>query len=130
MQRVSASSYGTLLATAAMSAAKTLKGRTEFSAAEISSLVEGAMTAMMARGKGALGDKTVLDTLDAIATATRDVPSDAMYDRARAAALETLEAFKDKPNKLGRARMFADASVGRYDPGQLALARILQALAG
>jgi dihydroxyacetone kinase-like protein len=128
MQRVSASSYGTLLATAAMSAAKTLKGRTEFALTEVSDLVDGAKAAMMARGKGALGDKTVLDALDAVASATRDAAPDAIYRRACAAARAVLEEFKDKPNKLGRARMFADASIGRYDPGQLALVLMLEAM--
>jgi phosphoenolpyruvate---glycerone phosphotransferase subunit DhaL len=128
MQRVSASSYGTLLATAAMSAAKALKGRTEFARTEIPDLVEGAKLAMMARGKGALGDKTVLDALDAVAAATRNAQPEAIYPLACGAARATLEDYKGKPNKLGRARMFADASIGRYDPGQLALVWMLEAM--
>ena len=71
MQRVSSSSYGTLLATAAMSAAKATKGRSEISTDEIAGLVEGALAAMMARGKASLGDNTVLDVLDAAAAAVR-----------------------------------------------------------
>ena len=129
-QRVSSSSFGTLLATAAMSVAKTLKGRTQFDVAEVPSLAEAALAAMMARGKGSLGDKTVLDVLDAIARATRGVAASEVYGRARTAAQATLEDFKGKPNKLGRARMFAEASVGRYDPGQLALVSILEGLEG
>jgi phosphoenolpyruvate---glycerone phosphotransferase subunit DhaL len=128
MQRVSSSSYGTLLATAAMSAAKALKGRTELDMAGTPALVDAALAAMMARGKGALGDKTVLDSLDAMARAMRDAPSDALHERALAAARETLEAFKARPNKLGRARMFGDGSIGLYDPGQLALVRITEAM--
>src|SRR3954471_721619 len=42
MQRVSSSSYGTLLATAAMAAAKATKGRSEISTGEIAGLIEGA----------------------------------------------------------------------------------------
>ena len=129
IQRVSSSSYGTLLATAAMSAAKALKGRSEVGVPEIPALIDGAVAAMMARGKGALGDKTVLDVLHAIAEAMRDAQEDAAYRRCREAALATLEDYKGKPNKLGRARMFGDASIGRYDPGQLALVRMVEALA-
>jgi dihydroxyacetone kinase-like protein len=127
-QRVSASSYGTLMATALMAVAKVLKGRSDVAFTDIPALAEAALAAMMARGKGSLGDKTVLDVLDAIAKATEGVPAEEIYGRARSAARATLEDFKGKPNKLGRARMFAEASVGRYDPGQLALVWMLEAL--
>lgn len=128
MQRVSSSSFGTLLATAAMSAAKALKGRTELDPAEIAGLIEGALAAMMARGKGSLGDKTVLDSFDAIARAMRGAPPSALYEFCSAAARVTLSDFKGKPNRLGRARMFGEASIGLDDPGQLALVRIIEAL--
>ncbi len=128
MQRVSSSSYGTLLATAAMSAAKALKGRTEADLSEAPALIDGAVAAMMARGKGALGDKTVLDVLHAIAEAMRGAPEGTAYQRALETARATLEDYKGKPNKLGRARMFGDASIGRYDPGQLAMVRMIEAL--
>jgi dihydroxyacetone kinase-like protein len=127
-QRVSASSYGTLTATALMALAKSLKGGAEFDVTQTSALAQIALAAMMARGKGSLGDKTVLDVLDAIARATADAPVGEIYERARAAARATLEDFKGRPNKLGRARMFAEASIGRYDPGQLALVWMLEAL--
>jgi dihydroxyacetone kinase-like protein len=55
-------------------------------------------------------------------------PADELYGRCIAAARATLEEFKGKPNKLGRARMFGEGSVGLYDPGQLAMVRILEAL--
>lgn len=128
MQRVSSSSYGTLLATAAMSAAKALKGRTEIDLSETPALLEGALAAMMARGKGALGDKTVLDILDAMARAMRDAPAEDLHERGLAAARTALEEFKGRQNRLGRARMFGEKSVGLYDPGQLALVRIVEAL--
>jgi dihydroxyacetone kinase-like protein len=130
IQRVSSSSYGTLLATAAMSAAKATKGQTRLDTSQVPALLEGALAAMMARGKGSLGDKTVLDVLDAMAKATQGVPAGALYERSLAAARTTLEAFKGKPNKLGRARMFGEGSIGLYDPGQLALVRIIEALGG
>ncbi|CAM5585959.1 PTS-dependent dihydroxyacetone kinase, ADP-binding subunit DhaL [Aquamicrobium terrae] len=128
MQRVSSSSYGTLLATAAMAAAKATKGQARLDAVQIPGLIEAALAAMMARGKGALGDKTVLDIFDAMARAMQGAPADALYERGLAAARATLEDFKGKPNKLGRARMFGEGSIGLYDPGQLALVRILEAM--
>ena len=72
-QRVSSSSFGTLVATGLMAAAKATKGRPEADYAEISGLVALARDAMIARGKGELGQKSVLDVLDALATATEGI---------------------------------------------------------
>lgn len=127
-QRVSSSSYGTLVATAFMSAAKATKGRTSIEAAEIPALVAAARDAMMARGKGALGDKTVLDSLDAIAGSIDGIAPEAMLQTAIAAASNTLDEYKGKPNLLGRAPMFGETSIGLSDPGQLALLRIVEGL--
>jgi dihydroxyacetone kinase-like protein len=127
-QRVSSSSYGTLVATALMAAAKALKGREAFEAEEIPDLLQAALTAMINRGKASLGDKTVLDSLAAIIEATRNASADIMVAAARAAAADTVETFRDKPNRIGRARMFGDQSIGLPDPGQLALQRIVEGL--
>jgi dihydroxyacetone kinase-like protein len=130
-QRVSSSSYGTLTATGFMAAAKACKGRTDVPFAEVPGLVAAARDAMMARGKGSLGDKTVLDSLDAIATATAGLsdPS-AILRAADEAATRALDDFRDRENRLGRARMFAEKSRGLDDPGMLALRRMLDGLVG
>ena len=129
-QRVSSSSYGTLTATALMAAAKRTKGRTEVPWSEAPGLVAAARDAMMERGKGALGDKSVLDILDAVAKAIEgmDEPA-AMLAAATAATDATLAGFRDRPNRLGRARMFAEKSVGMDDPGMRAFQRLLAGLA-
>lgn len=127
-QRVSSSSYGTLLATGFMAAAKRCARREAVPASEIHALLEAATTAMIARGKGKLGDKTVLDVLHAVAEAMTGKPERELYDAALKAASATLEAYKDRQNLLGRARMFGQRSVGRYDPGQLAMVRIVEAI--
>lgn len=128
-QRVSSSSFGTLVATGLMAAAKACKGRTEVPVAETSALLEGAIEAMLKRGKGALGDKTVIDMLEEIRKATADVgePS-ALLAAADQAAAAALDAFRDQPSKLGRARMFGDKSIGLDDPGMLALRRMIDGL--
>ena len=69
---VSASTYGTLVATGLMAAAKSTKGRTAVPWTEIPGLLGAALAAMTARGKGQLGDKTVLDALEAARAATED----------------------------------------------------------
>ena len=84
--RVSASTYGTLIATGLMAAAKCAKGRTAVPWTEVPDLLGAALTAMTARGKGQLGDKTVLDALEAARAATEGLSEPAaMVEAARAA---------------------------------------------
>lgn len=126
-QRVSSSSYGTLVATGFMAAAKGAKGSETLDAAAIPALVAAARDAMIARGKGELGAKSVLDSLDGCARAIEGAGPDEMAGRAVQAARDTIEAFKGRPCRLGRARMFAERSAQLDDPGQLAFLRIVEA---
>ncbi len=129
--RASGSSYGTLLATALLSAAKATKGRTEAPWSEVPVLLEGALQAMMARGKASLGDKTVLDALNAAIRAIEGMDDPAKMLAAASAAVDaTLERMRGEPAKIGRARIFADRSVGLDDPGQVAFREILRGLGG
>jgi dihydroxyacetone kinase-like protein len=127
--RVSGSSFGTLLATALLSAAKVTRGRTEVPWSELPALLRGAQEAMMARGKASLGDKTVLDTLDAAWRAADglDAPGP-MLTAAVAATDATLERMRGLPARVGRARIFADRSMGLDDPGQVAFREMLRGL--
>jgi phosphoenolpyruvate---glycerone phosphotransferase subunit DhaL len=127
----SGSSYGTLMATGLMAMAKAVKGRTMVAAAEVSGLISLARDAMQARGKAELGGKTVLDSLDAAAKATVGVTDPAAVAQAAvSSARAAMEAFRDKPATIGRARIFAEKSKGMDDPGMLAMTRIIEALAG
>lgn len=128
--KASGSSYGTLMATGIMAVAKEVKGRNTVEAAEVSALVATARDRMQARGKADLGGKTVLDSLDAVARAT-DGKSDpvAVADGAAQSVDAALERFRERRATVGRARIFGDKSVGMDDPGMLAMARIVKALA-
>jgi dihydroxyacetone kinase-like protein len=129
--RLSGSTYGTLLATGLMNAAKATKGKTEVAWTEVSPLLGNAMQAMAQRGGGQLGDKTVLDALDAVQRATKglDDPA-ALVAAADQAVDECLEQFRDKPARQGRARIFGDQSVGKDDPGMVAFKHMVEALKG
>lgn len=128
--KASGSSYGTLMATGLMAMAKALKGETAVSAARTSELVALARDQMQARGKAELGGKTVLDSLDAVAQATSGKDDAAAIADAAAAAVDAvLETFRDRKATVGRARIFAEKSVGMDDPGMLAMNRIVKALA-
>ena len=127
--KTSGSSYGTLLATGLMSAAKATKGRTEVPWSETGDLLGGALDAMMLRGKASLGDKTVLDAIAAARTeiGALDDPA-AIVAAANRGAAAALDQFRDQPNKVGRARIFGDKSIGLDDPGMLAFKRVVEAL--
>lgn len=127
--KTSGSSYGTLFATGLMAGAKALKGRESFGASEVSGLIAAARDAMQQRGKAELGGKTVLDSLDAMARATAGLSDPREVARAaRDAAREAMEAFRDRPATVGRARIFAEKSRTMLDPGMLAMTRIVEAV--
>ncbi len=128
-QAAGASSFGTLTATALMSAAAACKGREEVAWSETSRLLAGARDAMLKRGKGELGQKSVLDIVDALAAATAGLDMAAPLAAIAVQTCErTLDAFRNQPNRLGRARMFAEKSVGIDDPGMLAVKVMVSAL--
>jgi dihydroxyacetone kinase-like protein len=129
VSRVSSSSYGTLLATGLMTVAKATKGRDRLSWTDVPPLLDSAVAAMSARGKATLGDKTVLDALDAAArTASGETDPLMMACKACDGIDQALTSFRDKPNHIGRARIFAERTVGMDDPGMVALRMMAGAL--
>jgi phosphoenolpyruvate---glycerone phosphotransferase subunit DhaL len=152
--RVRASSYATLLATGFIAAATVVKGSTSAPWSAVPSMLEAAIAKMSARGRSALGDKTVLDSLAAVRAATSGVGNAGeagvgnageagvgnageagvgnageMLARAATAAAAALDEFRPLPCLQGRARIFGDKSRGLDDPGMLAFTRMVQALA-
>ena len=129
LTKVGGSSYATLIATGLMAAAKESRGQTEVAWALVPSLIESAGAKMADRGKSAIGDKTVLDAVDAAregAASTEDPAS--MLNAVNAAIDARLDAMRDQPCKQGRARIFAEKSVGMDDPGMLGFKRIVEGL--
>lgn len=126
----SGSSYGTLMATGLMAMAKSLRGETSVEPSQVSSLVALARDAMMARGKAELGGKTVLDSLDAVVQATKGLSTpNEIADAAATSVRTAMDALRDKPATIGRARIFAQKSIGMDDPGMVAMKQIIIALA-
>ena len=127
--KASGSSFGTLLAVAFLTASKRVQGREALDRASLAALLDDIVGALSARGGAALGDKTMLDSLHAVARALAE-SSDAADLRAvaRQAASGALDALRSQPNRIGRARMFADKSVGADDPGMVAVLRMAESL--
>ena len=125
----SGSSYGTLLATGLMSIAKKKKGQQEIQVEEISALLNDALDAMKQRGKAELGDKTVLDVIAASSQAAKDQSDGSSVLKAiNDAVTSTIDEFRSRQSKIGRARIFSEKSIGLDDPGMLAFRKMLEAL--
>ena len=125
----SGSSYGTLLATGLMSVAKKKKGQQEIQVEEISALLNDALDAMKQRGKAELGDKTVLDVIAASSQAAKDQSDGSTVLKAiNDAVTSTIDEFRSRQSKIGRARIFSEKSIGLDDPGMLAFRKMLEAL--
>lgn len=127
--KASGSSFGTLLAVALMTAAKGSAGVERLERAALAALLGDIVQTLSARGGASLGDKTVLDGLEAIRQDLGRAGDDAsLQQTAEHAAQAALDAFRERPNRVGRARMFAERTVGLDDPGMVALLRMVQAL--
>jgi len=131
LTRSGGSSYSTLLATGLMAAAKETRGKQSTAWAEIPDLLAIALEKMAARGKSALGEKTVLDAVEAARAGAVAGGSDpvAMAREAKVAVAEAIERFRNQPCRQGRARIFAEKSKGLDDPGMVAFQRIIEAVA-
>ncbi|WP_231619294.1 dihydroxyacetone kinase subunit L [Proteus vulgaris] len=131
LQKACASSFGTLQATAFMAMAKYCKENQlqEISPSDIPPLLTVAYQSMMARGKGELGQKSVLDIIYQLSEALKPVLSRSELKVAALQSIDnTLNEFRQKPNLLGRARMFPEKSIGLDDPGMLAIQVIVKAI--
>ncbi|MCS3431317.1 dihydroxyacetone kinase subunit L [Klebsiella sp. BIGb0407] len=131
LQKACASSFGTLQATAFMAMAKYCKEKqlSEISTSDIAPLLTVAYQSMMARGKGELGQKSVLDIIYQLSEALAPALSASeLKTTAITSVNNTLDEFRQKPNLLGRARMFPEKSIGLDDPGMLAIKVIVEAI--
>jgi dihydroxyacetone kinase-like protein len=130
--RASGSSFGTLLAVGFLTATKTVGPRETLDRAALVEVLTAARQALSQRGGAALGDKTMLDSIAAITGALQACDPragpQALKDAAVRAAASALDVYRQLPNRIGRARMFADRSIGLDDPGMVAVRRMAQAL--
>jgi len=125
----SGSSFGTLLAGGLLIAGKWLEAGKALDRVALPELLRHAVQKLSARGGAQLGDKTMLDSLQAIAQAIEEASAhDDLADVARAATASALKEFRSQPNRIGRARMFAQKSIGLDDPGMVAVMRMTQSL--
>lgn len=129
--KASGSSFGTLLSVGLLTAARAAGERRALDLGNCTALLAEVRQALTARGGAKPGDKTMLDSLQAIEAALASCDTDDRAAWAVAAvggAASALETFRRHPNRIGRARMFGERSIGRDDPGMVAMLRLVEAL--
>lgn len=125
----SGSSFSAITMFGLLKAASHTKGRTTIAWSEVPELIDLATAEMSRRGGADIGDKTILDGLADVSQALRGQSSVNSYSAtAKKAAKDTLAIFRDKPSKIGRARVAGDRNVGADDPGMFALHLAIEAL--
>jgi dihydroxyacetone kinase-like protein len=84
---------------------------------------------MAARGKSQLGDKTVLDAVEAARAATANIGEPGKLASATTQAVRAATAeFRMKPFKQGRARIWGERGIGMEDPGMVAFQYMVESL--
>lgn len=127
--RTSGSSFSGVVMAALLDASRATAGKTSLLYSELGTIVSGGVQAMVKTGGGAIGDKSILDALNAVAQAITGVQDcAAIASRANKAAQASLADFRNKPCRLGRARLAGERSIGHDDPGMSAVAILTEAL--
>lgn len=124
---------GPLLGTAFLRAAKAT-GPGEVDAASVAALIEAALEGIIARGKAAEGEKTMVDAWAPAARAARDAADAAqspaeVLRAAATAATAGAEATIPMVATKGRASYLGERSVGHKDPGATSSALFIAAAA-
>ncbi|MEN3376956.1 MAG: phosphoenolpyruvate---glycerone phosphotransferase subunit DhaL [Hyphomicrobiales bacterium] len=124
----SGSSFSGIMMTGLLRASRALRGRSSVAVAEIGPTLALALEAMSKIGGGALGEKSVLDGIAAAVEALRRAGDRAALADVDHAVQSAIDNFHDRPCRIGRARLAAERSIGRDDPGMVALKRIIEGI--
>ncbi|MCC7003342.1 MAG: dihydroxyacetone kinase subunit L [Gemmatimonadaceae bacterium] len=128
--RASGSSLGAVLAMGLSAAGRTARGKDSAICADVCAMLDAATRVITERSGATPGDKTVLDSFlhiqQALASCVTHAP---MLPPAITAARAALDLFRPRESRLGRARMYGSRSIGLDDPGMLAVALLLEAVA-
>lgn len=134
MARTAPSTMGTLTATGFLRASKALEGKEALNTADMAAFWRAYRDGVAERGKAKLGDKTLLDVLDPIAT-TLEAQASAgasLADALNATADEAeqaLEATKSMLAQHGKAAAFQQKTIGLQDAGATVGAYLIRRMA-
>ena len=127
------STMGTLMSSGIMEGGKALKGKDAMGPRELADCLTAFAAGVQKRGKCQLGDRTILDALDAGAQAAAKAAEEggdlsAVIAAACEGAAQGVEATKDMIPKFGKAAVFAAKAKGVPDQGAIAGLYMLQGL--
>ena len=126
---------GPIWGTAFLKAGLKSKGKNEVTASDLVEMGRAAVQGMMARGSAQVGDKTLLDALvpalDKIEELSRNGEHDLKpaFEAASEAAIAAVEGTRNWPAKRGRQSYAGERTIGTLDPGIVAVAMMLAAVA-
>ena len=126
---------GPIWGTAFLKAGLKAKGKTELTTADLVQMGRAAVQGMMARGNAQVGDKTLLDAivpaLDKVEELCQAGKADfrSAFQAASEIATEAVEGTRHWPAKRGRQSYAGDRTIGTLDPGIVAVAMMLTAVA-
>jgi dihydroxyacetone kinase-like protein len=126
--RANPSTFAGLVATGLFAASRSLGERDDVDFEAGLAAARAGADAIAARGKSALGDKTLLDSLVPSLEAASTRPG-APIEAAIEAARQGVAATRDLTSQRGRAAWLGDRTQGHPDPGATAYLRLLEALA-
>jgi len=134
INKASPSTFGTLLASAFLSAGKMVTGKESIDSSDLVQMAEGAIDGIKKRGKAELGDKTMLDCIAPAADAFRkqlEAGSDLKksLEAAIAAADQGVKATVQMMSKHGRASWHRENTIGVQDAGATAMYYVIESFA-
>ncbi|QQM30401.1 DAK2 domain-containing protein [Martelella lutilitoris] len=133
MAKAAPSTMGTLMATGFLRASKALDGVDAIGTAEMAAFWRAYSDGVAQRGKAKVGDKTVLDVLEPIASsletsAAQDLALPQAMTKAVEAASDALENTKTMVAQHGKAAAFQEKSKGLQDAGATVGLFIIQSM--
>ena len=134
MARTAPSTMGTLTATGFLRASKAVEGKDALDTADMAAFWRAYRDGVAERGKAKVGDKTLLDVLDPIATtleaeAASGAPLTDALNAAADAAEQALEATKSLLAQHGKAAAFQEKTIGLQDAGATVGALMIRRMA-
>ena len=124
---------GPLYGTAFIEAGKAIESKEEIDLRDWIKLTEAAEVGIMKRGKGRVGEKTMLDTLHPMIETLKEMlaqsePLKEALMRAKEAARKGMESTREMVSKRGRSSRLGERTKGHIDPGAASTYYIIEAI--
>lgn len=123
------STFAALFGGGLLAASQTVSGTEEFTSSELTASLLALTERIQERGGALVGDKTVVDVLDAVLRALKaEAHSEpaALARSSAAAARKAVEEGASLTSQRGRAAWVGERSAGHRDPGSVAMLRLIE----